>query len=1038
MRVLAVNFFPAFHPPSSGGEQRYYYLYRYLSQWHDVTLLSPTYSGHDAETVTISPSFREHRVPKDALFDRLHWRLGAAGIGPECSGYVVALAAGGDTAFGRKFATLVREADIVIHDSPFTLPYDRTIDRDGKPRIYNAYNVEHRLAKQFFEGHAGNKAVEFIRFLEQELTRRSSLVLVTSREEGDQFRADFNVDGAKIVLAPNGFEPAREVLTPCSSLKRGAYALFMGSAHPPNVEAARHVVEHLAAAMPDTEFRLIGSVCAHLPAPLPDNVHALGFVDEAVKRDLLRTCGAAINPLFSGAGTNLKMLDYMAAGAPIVTTPLGARGLDLANGVDAFIADGDEFASVLQAVLRDKGEASQVGAAARTKAFDEYAWERIAGRVNGALEAMAGSLSEERPGISRRPFLLVVNDFSVLNPTGGGQVRVHELLIELGRTYDVALLCLSREPDRYERAISARVVEIGIPKTAEHRDAEVAAARGETVSIDDVLAADFVLSNVEFVSSFRHLVRRSAAVVFEHPFLAPLAESVPDDLPVVYSSLNVESDLKAMLLASRRDSARRIKRVAELEQTLLERSDLVVCVSGQDRARFLRDYPGKSFIVVENGTRVARRAEGREDRRFGGERSHHGDRPLAIFVGSSHMPNVHGARFLVESIAPRVTDVVFGFVGSVCDALRPIRLPPNVALFGILSAPEKDALLGRATIALNPLFDGGGSSLKVPDYLGAGLALLSTAVGVRGYDLQDGIHYLRAERDDFAEKVRLLATDFALRRRLATHAQAFAESQLDWHVLGRKYRDALRPITGLAQPTRVLVVTYRFADPAPGGAEAYLANILREMGARGNVVIDVVAPDVETISNKWHFSAKYEPTGAPRPTPDYLESLRRFPLDAAPPETFAHCARLFALWMSEMREQARAFRDHCDRPMLLGGWNFEETRGTDIVRWSSRHSEIHVGKQRSACAWRASRRARPRSRSIADRNTLNAGVCRGVSAWTSPWMALTISLRSRSPTCSRRLPIRASSACWSAQSSFNTGRRLPRVARRRRRVASAS
>jgi hypothetical protein len=191
MRILVANFFPAFHPPRSGGEQRYYYLYQYLSSHFDVTLLSPTYSNEVLEVVTFSPSFREHRVPKDPVFDRLHWKLDAQGIGPECSGYVVALAAATDTRYGRRFAELTGEADLIVHESPFTLPYDRTQTTDGKPRIYNAYNVEHRLAAQMLREEAGRKAVAFIRFLEKSLITASSLILATSEEERRHFVGDF-------------------------------------------------------------------------------------------------------------------------------------------------------------------------------------------------------------------------------------------------------------------------------------------------------------------------------------------------------------------------------------------------------------------------------------------------------------------------------------------------------------------------------------------------------------------------------------------------------------------------------------------------------------------------------------------------------------------------------------------------------------------------------------------------------------------------------------------------------------------------------
>ena len=65
---------------------------------------------------------------------------------------VVALAAAFDTTMTSIITEEVAKADIVIHDSPFTLPYDVGAGLDGVTRIYNAYNVETELATQMFKG----------------------------------------------------------------------------------------------------------------------------------------------------------------------------------------------------------------------------------------------------------------------------------------------------------------------------------------------------------------------------------------------------------------------------------------------------------------------------------------------------------------------------------------------------------------------------------------------------------------------------------------------------------------------------------------------------------------------------------------------------------------------------------------------------------------------------------------------------------------------------------------------------------------------
>jgi glycosyltransferase involved in cell wall biosynthesis len=954
MRILVANFFPAFHPPRSGGEQRYYYLYHYLSRNFDVTLLSPTYSNHAFEVVTFSPTLREHRVPKDQVFDGLHWKLGAEGIGPECSAYVVSLAAATDTQYGRRFEALVKDADLIIHESPFTFPYDRSLGTDGKTRIYDAYNVEHRLAAQILRGARGEKAVEFIRFLEKSLVDASSLVFATCEEERDLFVSDFGADPKKVALAPNGFEPIAAddaaAASPCTGSVDGKpYTVFMGSAHPPNVEAALFIVHQLAPAMPDVEFRLIGSVCSHLPDTVPRNVKSLGFVNEAEKRMQLEHCRAALNPLFSGAGTNLKMLDYMAAGASIVSTPIGARGLSMKHGVDAFIVTGDRYAETLCTVLHDRSSALSVGATAKRRAFAEYTWEHIAERVSSSIESVVFGRGVSSQSASMRPLLLVVNDFPVAQATGGGQVRIRALLTELGREFDVIFLCLTSDVQPFERILAPGVLEVGIPKTPDHRRAEVQAGHGAITSIDDITASQFCAANAALVDAFRTFADRSAAVVFEHPYLAPLLDFVPAKKPIIYSSLNVESDLKGALLSSRRDAALHVQLVKTLEKRLLDRADLVVCVSSADRARFVETHPGKRFEVIENGARIGSRDCPLADRSASSNPLR--GRTLALFMGSAHMPNVEAVKFLLESVAPKVPEVTFGIIGSVCDAARLVPQPRNVVLFGILEEAEKNRVLALATFAVNPMLEGGGSSLKIPDFFAARLPLVSTRVGVRGYDLRDGEHYVAAERAEFVAKTRALARDEALRHRLTVNARAFAESALDWRVLGARYRRTLRSLVDPYAKRRALVVTYRFADPPPGGAETFLVNVLRELAQRGKVTVDVATCNVGSIANKWHFSAEYARPNRLMHDPTYVGRVFRFAVDAPLDGDFERCQRLFAIWMAESRIQAAMLPTQYTQPLLLGGWNFPESYAGKTARWTSREAQIYVGRRAIAISF---------------------------------------------------------------------------------------
>jgi len=93
-KILVLNFFPAFTPPSSGGELRYFNLYEKLSHYFDITLLSPTYSDSNIEVFEHSTTYREYRIPKEGVHDQIHWKLEQESFSPEFSALTCAYSAG--------------------------------------------------------------------------------------------------------------------------------------------------------------------------------------------------------------------------------------------------------------------------------------------------------------------------------------------------------------------------------------------------------------------------------------------------------------------------------------------------------------------------------------------------------------------------------------------------------------------------------------------------------------------------------------------------------------------------------------------------------------------------------------------------------------------------------------------------------------------------------------------------------------------------------------------------------------------------------
>lgn len=942
-RLLVLNFFPAFQPPRSGGELRYHRFYSALSKFYDVTLLSPTYPEHPYEVVDFNRRFREHRVPKTTLHVKLHQTLDREEIGPECSGLVCALASDAEDAFRTHLRELAADADMIIHSSPFLLNYDEGFRRDGKPRVYESYNVEAQLALQLFRRPQADKYIRFIADLERQLVEGSDLVLATSETERDVFRRLYGCPSEKLALAPNGVDPDPQVEEVGSRSEcRNALGLaaqvpcatFLGSAHPPNVDAARYVCERLAPALPRVQFAIAGAVCRQITTRV-GNVRLMGVISDADKTKLFHACEAALNPVLSGAGTNLKMLDYMAAGLAVVTTPFGVRGLPVEPERHCLVRELDDFPGAVEALLRDPNRRAALGQAAAGLVRARFSWDAIADRVRESLER----LLDKRDGSMPRKRILLLNDFPVASRAHGGQVRISELFTRLSRRYEVTLLCLTSERFTTEVPITHSFRELRVPKTVAHRRTEAEWRSQHAVSTDDILSSLVCRENPALVAEYRRLARYSDAIILLHPYLAPLLEAAPRKAPVVYEALNVERTLKARILTDHPDRKRLLHRVAEMETLACKLADQIVCVSEEDRREFARSVDAQKLNVVPNGVDVGAYATEMD---LGPARKLFRGRPVTVFLGSGHPPNVEAVEFISSVLAPRHPNVCFLVIGSSCDPFRQRKLPANVLLCGTVATREKEALLQLADVALNPMFSGGGSSLKVAEYLAAGLPLLSTPIGLRGFDLRPGSEALVTEAESFSDQLAALLADNDLRQTLAGNGREHAKRHLDWSGLATTYERLIENLRS-QRPRRLLVTTFRFTDPPRGGAETYLMELLRRMHATGRFSIDVATFDVGEITTSCHFSAIYEP-GQPA-HPPFVERLHGFHPEALPIRSVRQgCRRLFRVWLEEDLMHARGFLDRFNEPVLLGGWYPPEKSVTKTSRWTGPEAEIYVSE----------------------------------------------------------------------------------------------
>jgi FkbM family methyltransferase len=317
-------------------------------------------------------------------------------------------------AFGAAVKQGVREADIVVFAHPWVYPLVRDeLTQRSYLVVYDSQNVEGVLrATLLDDGAFGTELVKHVLSVEYELCHRADLILACSHEDRDLFHRLYGIPFSKTLVVPNGTFTRRA--TPPNAgeqdaarrklgLGTGSIAIFLGSAYQPNVDAATFVCATLAPALPHVTFAICGDVGTALPPTMvAPNVRVTGRLTDDEKALYFAAADVAINPMFAGSGTNVKMFDFMAAGLPIISTPIGARGIAQGSEQAFHVCASPDFAAAIARVVPDHAYTHVLGAAARRLAEQKYSWERISQHLGVRLCRSRQALG------TRRPFFSVV------------------------------------------------------------------------------------------------------------------------------------------------------------------------------------------------------------------------------------------------------------------------------------------------------------------------------------------------------------------------------------------------------------------------------------------------------------------------------------------------------------------------------------------------------------------------------------------------------------------------------------------------------
>ncbi len=263
--------------------------------------------------------------------------------------------------------------------------------------VYDAHNVD-ALAARFSSGVPS--VWPYVMFLEGRAVKLSDAVFCVSELDKMRMCGLYSAPSSRIVVAPNGVSVRRYRRDSGDVIRRRLglgvdtkMVFFHGLLRwRPNLEAALVIVESLAPRFEadDVVFLVAG---AHPPRALLEaadrrsNVRVLGYVKGI--EDYVCAADVCVAPMRSGAGTKLKILEYLAAGKPVVATRRAVEGMGVRDGVEAMVYEdaGEEFVRGLRRCLTARVP-SGLGEGALVYA-ERFDWTKIAERVMRVYDSLA-------------------------------------------------------------------------------------------------------------------------------------------------------------------------------------------------------------------------------------------------------------------------------------------------------------------------------------------------------------------------------------------------------------------------------------------------------------------------------------------------------------------------------------------------------------------------------------------------------------------------------------------------------------------------
>ena len=393
LKILYVSQMPA-SPPRFGAQARVHGLMTELAKRHDLTAVTLVDDEFDIEecrlamqaycreVVLVPNPFGRDGIAKRLLqirsmattrsFERLRVTVPAMQQALD------------NTLRGKRFDIVNLEFPYLGHCNLRQAPPGEKVP----PLVVDSHEIAYDLARQFARigGSLARRAyagVNWRKLRREELKTYRDADGVYLCSAADERRVLDQIPSAHTVVIPNAADVDYYQPRPTDPTPDGRTVVYFGLLSTvPNIDGVTHFIKdiwpRIANAHPDARCKIIGgSPPPSLLALSSSRVEFSGFVPDL--RPHLASAAAVVVPLRLGGGTRLKIVEAMAMGKAIVSTALGAEGIEAVPERDILIEDQPEsFAGAVNRLLTDPDLAARIGQAARQQAVEQYAWSKAA------------------------------------------------------------------------------------------------------------------------------------------------------------------------------------------------------------------------------------------------------------------------------------------------------------------------------------------------------------------------------------------------------------------------------------------------------------------------------------------------------------------------------------------------------------------------------------------------------------------------------------------------------------------------------------